>query len=727
MLISLALLLCQEPALRWSREVDDQFWQALHLLEVEERAEDAAATLAGLIEEPSVQQFRGQTGYLLAQQYRALRAASLHEEAEALLPSIRREVAGTDLASPVEEVLALADRAYLQQDGTDAQLIELLANATSDRAFLRSLLRGYGDRATPEILEILDSPGVHLPGSQMEDRRRLLWEEAWALNSAQFLNGMASRVQLRGWDYLVPFRLNTVHVMDLGDAQQDFLLKLTMHPDVRVFRYSVDALAPDAHRHERVLERFSELVRENSELTPLVLNKVFLFAAQAQNPELQDVLRVALASEDLVLAASARAMAIEYAEPRSLRYLADERNDLEAQQRLLAAFAPTGWYGGRMDPDNPNNRAFDDSLKELMSELGVERGGFRRLREDGKLSGSEWSSWLRGLATQDDPKMRELVFAFAVGRGEFETVFEVLGHDPVPPRWPLYIETEDYAENPELLPHLIEAFSTDEGCARAWALVRGQGNGNGLAHLTADDFLTARNRLGSNRVQVHHAGQVDLSVPESAGLAKRRLLQLASSTAFDEEERIDLLLRYTSLIPEALGDREMTESAMELLEVIPGWQHRRNAGSLLVGLERLVVRDKRDASTNGMLVRYARLRAQFELAQMQGTVGLPEVHWVRSLLQATNEGQEEVLMELVGDPGYAHALCSNSNLAPYLLGSESILARTVEARAKRSAAEDWNLVQVFRHAMVPSVDAVRFGLEGKDPSLRRELWEHVAR
>ena len=127
MLISLALLLCQEPALRWSREVDDQFWQALHLLEVEERAEDAAATLAGLIEEPSVQQFRGQTGYLLAQQYRALRAASLHEEAEALLPSIRREVAGTDLASPVEEVLALADRAYLQQDGTDSQLIELLA------------------------------------------------------------------------------------------------------------------------------------------------------------------------------------------------------------------------------------------------------------------------------------------------------------------------------------------------------------------------------------------------------------------------------------------------------------------------------------------------------------------------------------------------------------------------------------------------------------------------
>jgi HEAT repeats len=162
MLLSLALsLFAQNPTFHWDKSVDEKYWQALHLLEVDEVPSEAAVLLQGLIDEPSVMQFRGQAGYILAQAYRALLACGRKDSAEALLPSIRREIAGTEYEVVANSILERAQHSASLTQKLDPDFFEwvqreLIQPAVEGRDVSRRV-GTYGKRMTPYLLTEIDA------------------------------------------------------------------------------------------------------------------------------------------------------------------------------------------------------------------------------------------------------------------------------------------------------------------------------------------------------------------------------------------------------------------------------------------------------------------------------------------------------------------------------------------------------------------------------------------
>ena len=724
MLISLALLLCQEPALRWSREVDDQFWQALHLLEVEERAEDAAATLASLIEEPSVQQYRGQTGYLLAQQYRALRAAGRHDEAQALLPSIRRDVAGTEMAGPTEGVLDLADSTYGEQSAADEQLIEILVNATPDADYLRSMMRGYGERAVPELLAILDQPSEHYPANVVTQRVHTLWHECWNLSSESLFQGIASRVQLRGWEYLKMLVTAARHQPELREAQRDFLLRLSLHPDVRVLEFAVARLAPFVHDEELIEDRVRSLIESDSEYSPLTLRHMFRLAGSAKTGvALSPVIQDAIESERTSLSTSARAMAIEFRHPQALRYLADEKDDLEARHLLLRGFKPRSIIGGRVEARQIDNRAIDIAWNERMEPIIGTDGLAPMIAERGTEAGLEWTNWFEDQGRVDEPLQREYVFSSAVWRGDMQVALNMLERGEAPEGWPLYLNQSDVRRNPELHPHLLQAINSEESEERAWLLIGPRREA--FERISAEQFLELRRRLGVTEVNAMIASHADTQSPEGLVIAKERCLDLARSTELEDEERTMLLASYLRYSEGVTSKRDVLIQASESLASIPHWFRFRGASSLVAALEDLATIAGREDGANHALSYVIPFRIEFELMKLTQSSGQPtHIPWIQFYADALEDLElEPIFLAVLNHNEFVYALIEEQDVDRVLTSPRST-ARMLDQWKALGLAPRWqNFSLVFdERNSRPNLDALRIALESGQEQLCYTLW-----
>ncbi len=160
MFFSLALCcLLQNPTFHWDQEVDQSYWQALHLLEVDNDPVAAIELLEGLVDETSVIQYRGQASIIMAQTYRAQLRAGQKQSAATLLPFIRRESLGTEFYSQAEAIIADA-QAYQNPAGElDPDFLNLVQNQLfgpqAQGKDVKALATAYGARLTPYLLYYL--------------------------------------------------------------------------------------------------------------------------------------------------------------------------------------------------------------------------------------------------------------------------------------------------------------------------------------------------------------------------------------------------------------------------------------------------------------------------------------------------------------------------------------------------------------------------------------------
>ncbi len=161
MFLSLALsCLLQNPAFHWDQEVDQSYWQALHLLEVENDPIGAVEILESLVDEPTVIQYRGQASIVMAQTYRALLRGGRKEEAEQLLPLIRRESLRTEYEARAEEIIAEADSFQNPQGELNEEFLDLVMRQILQPSHrikdVIGLANAYGDRLTPYLVHYVD-------------------------------------------------------------------------------------------------------------------------------------------------------------------------------------------------------------------------------------------------------------------------------------------------------------------------------------------------------------------------------------------------------------------------------------------------------------------------------------------------------------------------------------------------------------------------------------------
>jgi len=336
---ALALCFTQELAFRWTVDVEDRFWQALHVLEVEEQPLAAADLLDDLVKEPSVVQDPGQTGYVLAQRYRALRLADRHEEARVLLPRLRQAVSGTDFAAPAERLVVQADRMSSGGLQVDEALLQLLLEATEQGGeSLEALLAGYGDRLTPEILRVLDRPSLFTEQfDRPESAMHTLWVQVWKAGTETVLGEMSARIENRSVDYLseVQFDCRWYSEWQLRDAHSNFLIQLSLDQRPEVASQAVPTMVKFVER-ANVRERLQEILENEEILAPFLLESLIrgdLWPHADQ--EWIDSLVNSVLSRPGALREVARDLSLKRMAPSPLYFLATEFDDRDAQRSLL--------------------------------------------------------------------------------------------------------------------------------------------------------------------------------------------------------------------------------------------------------------------------------------------------------------------------------------------------------------------------------------------------------
>lgn len=505
---ALALLLCQEPSLRWSRDVDELFWQALHQLEVEERAEDAAATLASLLDEPSVQQYRGQTGYLLAQQYRALRAAGLMEEAEALLPSIRRDIANTDMAQLAESVITLANRTHPGQDGANEELLELLLSAADrDYNYLKSVVSSYGERIVPELLMIFDRPEDYFgsgPGMNTSALKSL-WMVAWQNDLDGFLEAMASRIRIRRIEYFEAIPIWTGIRSEVGESQRAFLIRLSEDPRSKVAETGVLGLLNSIPDQESI-DRLTAVLNEGSILSPLVLDQAMTFDYSDEQVDRYDLIVACLESRDESIRSAARSMVFERSVALGLHYLSEAKGDQAACHRLLSAS-----YEGSNKLTVAANDISTSAYPQRFRSLDSASNGLRKFtlptrgipNADGSFQ--SWSEWRAQQAQHADRETRELALAALLRQGEHSEVLGLLHRDGVPDDFPSLVTSLNVYHLPEVSEYLLPFLSDGPFSERAWQLLSvGE---KGRTYLGRQEFEWAVSTMGEEALRQTSVGK----------------------------------------------------------------------------------------------------------------------------------------------------------------------------------------------------------------------------
>lgn len=500
---SLALLLCQEPSLRWSRDVDEMFWQALHLLEVEERAEDAAATLASLLDEPSVQQFRGQTGYLLAQQYRALRAAGLIEEAEELLPSIRRDIANTEMAQLAESVITLADRTHPSQEGANEELLELLLSAAGrDSKYLNSVVSSYGERIVPELLMIFDRPEDYFSASPPKNSGAFsrLWSAAWGNDSGGFLDAMASRIRIRSLEYFGALPIGTLVGSSIGENQRRFLIRLSEDPRSIVAETGVLGLlgaVPDS----KCVERLKAILDEGSLLSPLILDQTFVFDRRTTQASRFQLIAACLDCEDESIRAAARSIVFDREVALGLYHLAENQGDIQACRRLLSAGYQQHFVWSASANDL-GSVAYPKRFQELIGLDGGDPGfnlpSMQIPRADGEID--SWADWRERQVDHEDRQTRELALASLLLNSQHDRVIELLRRDGTPVDFPRLVSGQNMIGLPELAEFLIPFLEDGNPQAeRAWNLL--SSSVAAVCYLRVSEFEWAVSHLGGESIE----------------------------------------------------------------------------------------------------------------------------------------------------------------------------------------------------------------------------------
>ena len=274
MFLSFALCcLLQNPTFHWDQEVDKSYWQALHLLEVDNNPVAAIELLEGLVDETSVIQYRGQASIIMAQTYRAQLRAGQKQSAATLLPFIRRESLGTEFYTQAEAIIADA-QAYQNPEGDlDPDFLQVVVNQLvlpqAKGRDVSTLAKAYGARLSPYLKEIV----------QRENQsNQVAGALAWSVVSAnsEVLDFFISNLEDFSGEILFE---NMPKVTSLSPVSRscysNFLVKLSRQKNVMQAQSSIAPLMALAISDEPAFLRLKEILADSESLLAPFIQKGF--------------------------------------------------------------------------------------------------------------------------------------------------------------------------------------------------------------------------------------------------------------------------------------------------------------------------------------------------------------------------------------------------------------------------------------------------------------------
>lgn len=399
----LLAFLPQAPDLHWDTAAERRYWQALHLMEVEDRPGPAADALLELANDEALNRLRGQSAYLMAQAYRALMLAGRPADAAALMPNIRRDSVGTEFEDPVREILRTARPA--PQEELDPDFLEMIRGVLSEKRPSIDVSL-YGKKVLPYCLVLLgkedkgDASLVQINAMEIIRRQgdraileRLL--ETVKLADSSWLNS----VRIGGFD--------TRNLQSLRKNWEWFLIEVSRDDRISVARLVIPALLYLAGEESSASSMRLTEIWESEEDT-LAVEAALQLARLGQN--LQSIsdrgflFRIAAISPQRAVAAHAREAMVIAGMHRQLTQFTDtgDLKDLSrlARSRVTTANLtnvglPSGGYkyGPSLDllpedegfprPENgkwvaagrrPDDVTFEDVAPMLMSEHEFLRG-----------------------------------------------------------------------------------------------------------------------------------------------------------------------------------------------------------------------------------------------------------------------------------------------------------------------------------------------------------------
>jgi HEAT repeat protein len=337
MLLSLALsLFAQNPTFHWDKSVDEKYWQALHLLEVDEVPGEAASLLQELIDEPSVLQFRGQAGFLLAQAYRALLACGRPESAAALLPTIRREIAGTEYEVVANSIMNRALQSASEVEELDPDFMEwvssnLIANS-NQRAGAQARAQAYGKRIVPYLLAVIED-------GQAEDSKYIANAFGIGANmgEAEFFHHCLELIQDRDGKFANDlFQYSGVFSPteeSVPDELLNFFIEVSKDSRILVSSFPIRWILYASAYNKSALNRILEILSQDEEVKAQYITEILLTAGF---PGASKVVVAISESTNPKMTAMARKVAFQQRRHLVALDHFSQKGDLEATKILLS-------------------------------------------------------------------------------------------------------------------------------------------------------------------------------------------------------------------------------------------------------------------------------------------------------------------------------------------------------------------------------------------------------
>ncbi len=466
-LFLIAFTLLQDPAYSWSEQTDHDYWRAVHLLEVEGQADQAAELLLALAEREDVAATAGQAALVKARAVQALGAAGRGQEASRLFPLVALEARDTAFEAEVEQVLANCIAWAQDPAGLDPDFAKLLIEQVSDnRGRDWSHLRNYGRHLLPygeHFLTELEQGRVGLTPVQ-----RILTVALPSCDAA-FVQTLLQRTKEMPGPTLTGLLDRAIMEFEpqeegAADALDQFLIALSRDEDISRARAGVEWMAQtEASRgSEAIRERLGEILASTDDLlAPFAVNKLVFRAQQGT----QLGYEAAVCPQSMV-AHYARQKIFEIGDAETYARI-DAGLDVVDRRRLAWLLVPeqssgTNWQSAtghhyRVGSAGYVARYVADGSEEAFRPIGG-RMKERKLQPDR----DRWAAVIEPLLADEDALTRRLAALAAVGHGAWELVDRAL-QDSDPELRMLCVSSLAHYHYPESFDdHLVRMLGDEE-------------------------------------------------------------------------------------------------------------------------------------------------------------------------------------------------------------------------------------------------------------------------
>ena len=428
--------LLQDPAFTWSAQTDQDYWRAVHLLEVDGDPSQAADLFLEIAAGDAVAAAAGQAAFVRARGCQALSLAGRATEAGRLEAEIRAQAAGTLFEPAVARALAAAARQPQDPAKLDPDFLRLLRAQIGQEGgdgFVR--LDRYGRRMQPYLLQLLSESLGPLAAEIQPGMAGRVLHLCFAVADDSFVQQLLPALAKQsggGLGVLFAESLGAEPIDAVAkDAVDSFLLSLSHDPDVLRARVAVEALAGrDLEQGtERTRARLREILASSDDLLAPFIVPRMRHGKDGFSPLLLD----AGFAAQMLVAEEARAKAFTAGELEMVARFAQDGRVLDERRLawILIPSAGSNTHRSRSlsDGSKVEFKAPDDVRRDLHLDdeavFGTRRPGGRT-----PVDLARWQERLHQLCQSDDPWTQELAALAVVGHGDWPLVDQLIRNAP---------------------------------------------------------------------------------------------------------------------------------------------------------------------------------------------------------------------------------------------------------------------------------------------------------